>query len=263
MSGRLTLISLGPGALDQMTLAARQALETATHIVGYRYYTELIAALLRPAQVCLPMAMGTEVERASQSVTLARDGKNVALISSGDIGIYGMASPVFELLAADGWRGTAPEVVVLPGVSAFQAAAAHLGAAVGHDFCTISLSDLLTPWPVIEKRLQAAASADFVVALYNPRSQKRNWQLDRAIDILRSQRQAATPAVICRHMTRDKEQITRVALGQLQTTEVDMFSLVLVGNAQSRFIGDGQLLTPRGYRINDDSGAPYRVNRSN
>ncbi|MEL6270039.1 MAG: precorrin-3B C(17)-methyltransferase [Chloroflexota bacterium] len=252
MSGRLTLVSLGPGALGSMTFAARQALESATHIIGYRYYTDLIEPLVQPSQVCIPMAMGTEVERARKSITLAREGSTVALISSGDIGIYAMASPVFEVLEAGGWEGTNPEVVVLPGVSAFQAAAAQLGAAVGHDFCAISLSDLLTPWSIIEKRVEAAASADFVVAFYNPRSQKRDWQLGRAVEILRSQRAADTPTVICRNMTRSDQQMTPTTLGQLQTDAVDMFSLVLVGNSQSRFIGHKYLFTPRGYSITDD-----------
>ncbi|MBI1882224.1 MAG: precorrin-3B C(17)-methyltransferase, partial [Chloroflexi bacterium] len=172
--------------------------------------------------------------------------RHVALISSGDIGIYAMASPVFEILRRQGWSGQEPEVEVFPGISAVQAAAARLGAPLGHDFCTISLSDLLTPWPVIERRLQAAAWGDFVVAFYNPRSQKRNWQLPRAIEILLAHRPAATPVAVIRHVTRPEEQIILTTLGQLEPTQVDMFTLVLVGNSQSYVLAD-HLVTPRGY----------------
>ncbi len=249
MNGRLTLVSMGPGALDQMTIAARHALERATHVLGYRYYMTLIAPLLKPHQVCIPMNMGTEVERAQQSIDLARAGNRVALISSGDVGIYAMASPVFELLAANNWGGTAPEVEVLPGVSAFQAAAARLGAAVGHDFCVISLSDLLTPWHVIEKRVCAAGMGDFVVALYNPRSQKRDWQLDEAIGILKGFRSLETPAAVCRHITRQDEQVSLMTLAELTPAAVDMFAIVLIGNSQSRLVSDASMLTPRGYRV--------------
>jgi cobalt-precorrin 5A hydrolase/precorrin-3B C17-methyltransferase len=171
----------------------------------------------------------------------------VALVSSGDIGVYAMAAPVFELLQQRRWPGEPPEVVVYPGVSAIQAAAARLGAPLGHDFCTISLSDLLTPWPVIERRLQAAAWGDFVIGFYNPRSQKRTWQLRRALEILLAHRAGTTPVAVVRNVTRPDEVIQLISLAELDPDQVDMFTLVLVGNSQSFTLGEQRLVTPRGY----------------
>jgi cobalt-precorrin 5A hydrolase/precorrin-3B C17-methyltransferase len=186
------------------------------------------------------------LERARQAIALAQGGRQVALVSSGDIGIYAMASPVFDLLAEAGWPGHSPEVVVYPGISAIQAVAARLGAPLGHDFCTISLSDLLTPWPVIERRLQAAAWGDFVIAFYNPRSHKRDWQLPAARDILLAYRPLTTPVALIRNVTRPDEQVTLTTLSAFDPAQVDMFSLVLVGNSQSYILGE-RLVTPRGY----------------
>lgn len=242
----LSLIGIGPGDLQQMTLAAQHALRTAEVIIGYEVYIELVRPLLRPGQELVISPMGSELERAQQAVDLAAAGRHVALISSGDIGIYAMASPVFEILRQRHWSGQEPEVEVFPGISAVQAAAARLGAPLGHDFCTISLSDLLTPWPVIERRLQAAAWGDFVIAFYNPRSQKRDWQLPRAIEILLAYRPAATPVAVVHHVTRPEEEIRLTTLGELQPAQVDMFTLVLVGNSQSYLLAD-HLVTPRGY----------------
>jgi cobalt-precorrin 5A hydrolase/precorrin-3B C17-methyltransferase len=157
-----------------------------------------------------------------------------------------MASPVFEILRQRGWQGQSPEVEVFPGISAGQAAAARLGAPLGHDFCAISLSDLLTPWPVIERRVQAAAWGDFVIAFYNPRSQQRDWQLSRAIEILLAHRPATTPVAVAHQVTRPEEQITLTTLEGFDPTQVDMFTLVLVGNSQS-YVLAGHLVTPRGY----------------
>jgi len=242
----LSLIGVGPGDLRQMTLAAQAALHAAEAVIGYEVYIELVRPVLRPDQEIVISLIGSEMERAQQAVTLAAAGRHVALISSGDIGIYAMASPVFEILRQRGWSGQEPEVEVFPGISAMQAAAARLGAPLGHDFCTISLSDLLTPWVVIERRLQAAAWGDFVVAFYNPRSQKRDWQLARAIEILLTYRPATTPVAVVRHVTRPDEQIALTTLDKLEPTQVDMFTLVLVGNSQSYILAD-HLVTPRGY----------------
>ncbi|NJN97285.1 MAG: precorrin-3B C(17)-methyltransferase [Anaerolineales bacterium] len=242
----LSLIGIGPGDLQQMTLAAQAALRAAETVIGYKVYIEQVRPILRPEQQIIISPMGSEMERAQQAVDLAASGRHVALISSGDIGIYAMASPVFEVLRRQGWSGQEPEVEVFPGISAVQAAAARLGAPLGHDFCTISLSDLLTPWPVIERRLQAAAWGDFVVAFYNPRSQKRDWQLQRAIEILLAYRPATTPVAIVHHVTRPEERIDLTTLAELQPTQVDMFTLVLVGNSQSYVLAD-HLVTPRGY----------------
>jgi cobalt-precorrin 5A hydrolase/precorrin-3B C17-methyltransferase len=242
----LSLIGIGPGDLRQMTVAAQAALRAAETVIGYEVYIELVRPMLRPDQEIVVSPIGSELERAQQAVDAAAAGRHVALISSGDIGIYAMASPIFEILRQRGWAGQEPEVEIFPGISAVQAAAARLGAPLGHDFCIISLSDLLTPWPVIERRLQAAAWGDFVVAFYNPRSQKRAWQLPRAIEILLAYRPATTPVAVARHVTRPEEEIVLTTLGQLQPAQVDMFTLVLVGNSQSYVLAN-RLVTPRGY----------------
>lgn len=242
----LNLISIGPGDLDYMLPAARAALMAAETVIGYGLYLEQLAPILRPDQSLERSALGNEMARAARAVELAADGQSVALVSSGDIGIYAMASPVFDVLRERGWRGSEPEVAVYPGVSAIQATAAKLGAPLGHDFCTISLSDLLTPWPVIERRVMAAAWGDFVIGFYNPRSQQRDWQLARAQEILLAHRAAETPVALSRNVTRADESITLTTLGELDVREVDMFTLVLVGNSQS-YVMAQRLATPRGY----------------
>ena len=229
-----------------MLPVARQALQTADVIIGYQIYLDQLAPICRPDQILESSQLGQEMARAERAVTLAQSGKSVAMVSSGDIGIYAMASPIFDILRKIGWTGSEPDVEVYPGVSAIQATAARLGAPLGHDFCTISLSNLLTPWPVIERRVMAAAWGDFVVGFYNPRSKKRDWQLQRAIDILLTQRGADTPVALARNMTRPDENVIQTTLGQLDVTQVDMFTLVLVGNSQSYFMG-GRMATPRGY----------------
>ncbi len=246
-TSKLVLISLGPGDPAQMTVAAREALRVADVVIGYRAYVDLVRPLLSPDQNVVAMPMKSEIERARQAIDMAAAGRRVALISSGDIGIYAMAGPVFEALRERGWDGADLEVEVLPGVSAVQAASARLGASISHDFCAISLSDLLTPWEVIERRLWAAAQGDFVVGLYNPRSRDRDWQLERAINILLHYRPATTPVALVRNVTRADESITLTTLAELEPNQADMFSLVLIGNSQSYRLGD-YLVTPRGYR---------------
>ena len=243
-SGLLSLVSLGPGDLRHITIAAQTALQSAEVVIGYQVYVEFIQSLLTSAQEVIASPIGREVERARQAIELAAQGCRVALISSGDIGIYAMASPVLELLQS--WDNP-PHVEVYPGVSAIQAAAARLGAPLGHDFCAISLSDLLTPWNVIERRIQAAAWGDFVVGFYNPRSQKRDWQLEQAIKILLDYRPKETPVAIVQNITRPNEQIKLTTLAEFDATQVDMFTLVLVGNSQS-FVQGPWLVTPRGYK---------------
>ncbi len=247
--GMLALVSLGPGDVQQMTLGAHAALSTAEVVIGYSTYIELIRTLLRPDQEIMSGEMRSELERARQAIDLAVAGRRVALISSGDIGIYAMAAPVFETLHQRGWTGDDPPVAVFPGVSAFQAAAARLGAAINHDFCVISLSDLLTPWAVIEQRLQAVARGDFVLALYNPRSRGRDWQLERALDILRTCRPATTPVALGRNLARPDETIILTTLAEIDPTQADMLTVVLVGNSQSYALGT-HLVTPRGYHAN-------------
>lgn len=242
----LYLISIGPGDLNYMLPAAREALNRAEIVIGYKVYLDQLDPILEPAQTREESRLGSEIERAERAVSFARQGKTVAMVSSGDIGIYAMASPIFDVLRQSDWDGIDPVVEVLPGVSAIQATAAKLGAPLGHDFCTISLSNLLTPWPVIEKRIMAAAWGDFVIGFYNPRSQKRDWQLSRAVEILLSHRAPETPVVVARNVTRPDEQLTTTTLSKLDVTQVDMFTLVLVGNSQSYTIAD-RLATPRGY----------------
>jgi len=247
-SGRLSLIGIGPGDLHQMTSAAAEALRAAELVIGYQGYIDQVRALLSPEQQIIASPIGSEIARAEQAIELAAGGRRVAVISSGDIGIYAMAGPAFETLRQRGWKGTAPEVQVFPGVSAVQAAAARLGAPLNHDFCTISLSDLLTPWEIIERRIWAAARGDFVIAFYNPRSRDRDWQLDRAVAIVRTYRSPSTPIAAIRNVTRPDETITLTSLADFDPTSVDMFTLVLVGNSQS-FTVAGHMATPRGYRV--------------
>lgn len=245
-TGHLTLVSLGPGDPQQMTLAAHAALRDAEVVVGYQGYIDSIDGLLAPHQQVIASGMKTELERALQAIEQALAGRRVALVSSGDIGIYAMAGPVFEALHARGWTGAEPAVTVLPGISAFQAAAAKLGAAISHDFSVISLSDLLTPWALIERRLAAAAAGDLVVALYNPRSRERHWQLGAALEILRAHRPPSTPVAFATNVARPDEQIAVTTLAEADPAQAAMFTVVLVGNSHS-YLAGGRLVTPRGY----------------
>lgn len=245
-SGALWLIGTGPGALDQMTPAAQAAISSADAIVGYSMYIDLIQPLLRPGQVIEARAITQERQRAQRAIELAQWGLSVAVVSSGDCGIYGMAGLVLEELQQMGWDGQTPAVQVLPGITALQAAASRVGAPLMHDFCAISLSDLLTPWPVIEQRLRAAAAADFVVALYNPRSQKRISQIETAQHIFLEHRSADTPVALVRSAYREDEAITLTTLADFTQSPIDMVTTVLIGNSSTRHHADW-LITPRGY----------------
>ena len=243
---KLILVSIGPGDLNFMLPAAREALAGVDVIIGYRFYLDQIGPIRQAHQEVEVSQLGSEIARAERAVEIALSGRSVAMVSSGDIGIYAMASPIFDTLKERGWDGQSPEVEVYPGVSAIQGTAARLGAPLGHDFCTISLSNLLTPWSVIENRLEAAAWGDFVIGFYNPKSQRRDWQLSKAKEILLKHRSAETPVAISRNVTREDERIILTTLGELDVELVDMFSLVLVGNSQTYRLGD-RLVTPRGY----------------
>ncbi|XFA73358.1 precorrin-3B C(17)-methyltransferase [Thermosynechococcaceae cyanobacterium Okahandja] len=242
--GAIALIGTGPGALDQLTMAARTALLAADVWMGYELYLKLLTPLQQPGQMVCTYPITQERERAQAAIELASWGLHVAVVSSGDCGIYGMAGLVLELLMQSNRSDLA--VNVFPGVSAVNAAAARVGAPLMHDFCTISLSDRLTPWPVIEARLEAAAKADFVTALYNPRSRDRQQQLVQAQQIFQRHRPPSTPVAIVRAAYRPEEQITLTTLAAFQPAAVDMFSLVLIGNATTRRFQDW-LITPRGY----------------
>ena len=249
--GRLAVIGIGPGDPAWRTPEASAALAMASDVVGYRLYLDLLGSAI--AGKCRhDGALGEEEARVHRALTLAAGGRNVALVSSGDSGIYGLASLVFEILdrrACPEWRSV--EIVVCPGVSAMQAAAARAGAPLGHDFCAVSLSDLWTPWPRIRTRLDMAAQGDFVVALYNPRSTRRSGQLAEAAEVLLRHRTPQTPVFIARNLGRDGEAIRIIPLSDLAgaAAEIDMLSLVIVGNSTTRTVpGDPpRLYTPRGY----------------
>ncbi len=249
--GSLAVVGIGPGTPDWLTPQAAAALDAADAIVGYGLYLDLVASRIAgKEQYRAPL--GAEEERVRNALHLAASGRDVALISSGDAGIYAMASLVFECLEAGGLDDGAKRIAidVVPGISAMQAAAARAGAPLGHDFCAISLSDLLTPWEVIEKRLRAAAEGDFVVAFYNPVSRRRRTQLAAAKDILLQHRPAETPVVLARNLGRDGETVKTTGLGDLDVDHVDMLTLVLIGASSTRQVraaGRTWTYTPRGY----------------
>ncbi|WP_317619416.1 precorrin-3B C(17)-methyltransferase [Laspinema olomoucense] len=244
--GKLWLVGTGPGALNQMTPAAQTAIATADLVIGYTLYIDLIKPLLRPGQLVQSLPITQERQRAELAIAFAQGGLTVAVISSGDAGIYGMAGLVLEQLREGGWDGKTPGVQVFPGITALQAAASRVGTPLMHDFCAISLSDLLTPWAMIEKRLEAAAAADFVVALYNPRSRTRTEQIAIAQGIFLKHRKADTPVAIVRSAYREDEQITLTTLEQLLENPIDMLSTILIGN-QSTSLYENWMITPRGY----------------
>ena len=243
--GQLHLVGSGPGSLALLTPDAREALAASSVWVGYGLYLDLLEPLRRPDQLRSDGQLTLERERCREALDLACQGLTVALVSSGDSGIYGMAG-----LALEQWmaleEGDRPAFSVHPGISALQLAAARAGAPLMHDFCTVSLSDRLTPWAVIERRLQAAAAGDFVVALYNPRSRGRDWQLGRARELLLEHRPPHTPVVLARQLGRAEESVSLHELAELPIEQVDMLTLVLIGNSSSRVEG-GRMVTPRGY----------------
>ena len=245
-TGKLLLIGTGPGQLDQMTPAAQTAVSSADAVIGYSLYIDLISPLLRPGQIIEALPITQERQRAERAIALAQWGLNVAVISSGDCGIYGMAGLVLEELRAQGWDGKTPGVQMFPGITALQAAASRVGAPLMHDFCAISLSDLLTPWEVIEKRLTAAAQADFITAIYNPRSQTRTQQIAIAQQIFLKYRHSNTPVAVVRSAYREDEQISITTLDKLLDTPIDMLTTVIIGNQSTRTYSDW-MITPRGY----------------
>jgi cobalt-precorrin 5A hydrolase/precorrin-3B C17-methyltransferase len=239
--GRLALVGLGPGSRDLLTSAARKELRRASVVVGLDQYVDQIRDLLRPGTEILSSGLGQEEERAHTAVARARDGFSVALIGSGDAGVYAMASPALEV--AD----ESIDVVAIPGVTAALAASAVLGAPLGHDHCYLSLSDLHTPWPVIERRVRAAAQGDFVLLCYNPRSAKRDWQLGRALELLAEHRAPTTPIGVVRNASRPDQSAILTTITDFDPAVVDMYSLVVIGASQTRIVG-GRMVTPRGYR---------------
>lgn len=250
--GRLAVVGLGPGWEGWRTPEVTALLADATDLVGYSTYLDMVAE--RPAgQLRHPSDNRQEGERAARALDLAAAGRRVAVVSSGDPGVFAMAAAVMEQLDRPdrpaAWASV--EVTVAPGITAAQAAAARVGAPLGHDFATVSLSDNLKPWSVIEDRLAAAAAADFVLALYNPASRHRPWQLERALEIIRAHRKATTPVVVARDVGRPDEAIRVVTLAELDTSLVDMRTVLLVGSTQTRVAdragGSPGVYTPRRY----------------
>jgi cobalt-precorrin 5A hydrolase / cobalt-factor III methyltransferase / precorrin-3B C17-methyltransferase len=242
-AGRLRIVGLGPGAPALRTPAAETAVRHAQVVIGYAPYVDACADLLEPHHEVVRSPIGEEVVRAKQALAEAAGGRQVALVCSGDPGVYAMASIALELSA------DAPGVGIetVPGVTAALASSAAVGAPLGHDFATISLSDLLTPWEAIEARLRAAATADFALALYNPRSERRTWQLDAARRILLEHRAPSTPVAVVTDATRSDEHVQVTTLADLDPTAAGMTTCVLVGASTTRVV-DGRVITPRGYR---------------
>ena len=241
--GKIVVAGIGPGSPADITPAVLNAVKEADVIVGYKYYFQFINDIVKPGAQCIDTGMRKEKERAEEAFRFAEEGNNVCVISSGDAGIYGMAPLVFEMKKE---KGSDIEVEVLPGISAFQKAASLLGAPIGHDFCIISMSDLMTPWKTIEKRILAEASADFVTAVYNPKSKGRYWQLNRLVEIFLTERDPHTPVGYIRQAGREEQEIVVTTLAELDIEKIDMFTIVIIGNSQSYQFQD-KIITPRGY----------------
>ena len=241
--GRIIIAGIGPGSKEDITPAVLEAVRLADAIVGYKYYFQFIEPYVKEGCQCIDTGMKKERERAEQAFSLAETGKTVVVISSGDAGLYGMAPLVYEMAEA---KGADIIIETLPGISAFQKAASLLGAPIGHDTCIISLSDLMTPWEVIERRIKAAATGDFVTAVYNPKSHGRYWQLYRLQELFLMERSADTPVGYVRQAGRPEQEVKVTTLGAFDPEDIDMFTVVLIGNSQS-YIADGKIITPRGY----------------
>jgi len=248
VTGRVLIVGLGPGAAEWITPEASAAIEAASDIVGYSPYVERLT--LRANQRVHASDNRVEMERARLALTLAVEGRKVAVVSGGDPGVFAMAAAVFEAVEDDP-RWLKLDIQVAPGITAMQAAAARLGAPLGHDFCAISLSDNLKPWGVVERRLRAAAEGDFVVALYNPASKARPTRIVQAFDVLRSLKGPATPVAFARAVGRADEALALTTLGEADASLADMATLVVVGSSETRFVlRDGErpwMLTPRAY----------------
>jgi precorrin-3B C17-methyltransferase len=239
----LYVVGLGPGSPENMTFEARNAMENADVLVGYTTYIDLVRPLY-PRKRFVSTAMTQEIERCKTALAFAENGETVAVVCSGDAGVYGMAGLIYELSA--GYPHA--EIEIVSGVTSASSGAAVLGAPINHDFAVISLSDLLTPWDLIEKRLDCAARADFCIVLYNPASKKRADCLRRACDVVLRHKNADTVCGIVRNIGRDGQSSKIVTLAELKDASVDMFTTVFIGNAQTRVI-NGKMATPRGYSV--------------
>ena len=255
--GKIIIAGIGPGNKEDITPAVLDAVRQADAIVGYKYYFQFIEPYVQEGCECVDTGMKKERERAQMAFELAKQGKTVVVISSGDAGIYGMAPLIYEM----SHRDSNPDVIVetLPGISAFQKAASLLGAPIGHDLCLISLSDLMTPWEVIERRIKAAATGDFVTAIYNPKSHGRYWQLYRFVELFLQLRSPETPVGYVRQAGREEQDTKVTTLGEFDPENIDMFTVVIVGNSQS-YVADGKMITPRGYYLPPKLGGDRGLN---
>lgn len=263
---RIIIAGIGPGCREDITPAVLEAVRQADVIVGYKYYFQFIAPYVSEGCACVDTGMKKERERAEQAFLLAEQGKTVVVISSGDAGLYGMAPLIYEMKLE---RASDVDIQVLPGISAFQKAASLLGAPIGHDTCLISLSDLMTPWEVIERRIKAAAVGDFVTAVYNPKSHGRYWQLYRLQELFLQERLAETPVGYVRQAGREKQEVKITTLGSFDPEDVDMFTVVIIGNSQSYIShtpspnGEERkmIVTPRGYYRNE-ANEGYKIGQN-
>ena len=254
---KIIVAGIGPGSKEDITPAVLEAVQGADVIVGYKYYFQFIEKYVKEGCECIDTGMKKERERAEQAFQIAEQGKTVVVISSGDAGLYGMAPLIYEMERER--RNANPErpkveIQTLPGISAFQKASSLLGAPIGHDICLISLSDLMTPWEVIERRIKAAAVGDFVTAVYNPKSHGRYWQLYRLQELFMKYRSADTPIGYVRQAGRDEQEIKVTTLEKFDPEDVDMFTVILIGNSQS-YVADGKFITPRGYYRDTENDA--------
>ena len=243
--GKIIIAGIGPGSKEDITPAVLEAVRQADVVVGYQYYFQFIKQYLKPDCTCIDTGMKKERERAEQAFEYAEKGHTVVVISSGDAGIYGMTPLIYQMRDE---RKADIEIEALPGISAFQKAASLLGAPIGHDMCIISLSDLMTPWEVIERRIKAAATGDFVTAVYNPKSHGRYWQLYRLVELFLQERSPETPVGYVRQAGREEQEVKITTLADFNPEDVDMFTVILIGNSQS-YIADGKMITPRGYSL--------------
>ena len=247
--GILSVVGLGPGKAEWLTPEAKRCIEDSSDLVGYTLYLDLLGSLATNKKKHT-FKLGEEKQRVIAALNLASEGKKVALISSGDPGIYAMASLVFDCISqTDNLNWKRVEITVSPGISALQACAALVGAPIGHDFCAISLSNLLTPWAVIEKRLTKACEGDFVIALYNPTSKKRGGNFQTALRLLKRYYKPTTPVSVGKSLGRPEEEVIITSLMNLDKTAIDMLSIIIIGNSQTKVI-DGKIFTPRGYLQN-------------
>lgn len=240
---KIIVAGIGPGSPQDITPAVMEAVREADAVVGYKYYFQFVEQYLKPGCDCIDTGMKKERERAEQAFQIAEQDKTVVVISSGDAGIYGMAPLIYEMKRE---RQSDIEIETLTGISAFQKAASLLGAPVGHDLCIISLSDLMTPWELIERRIKAAATGDFVTAVYNPKSHGRYWQLYRLQELFLKVRSADTPVGYVRQAGRAEQEVKVTTLSALDPEDIDMFTIIIIGNSQS-YVADGKFITPRGY----------------